>query len=359
MLEQNFNIEKPNQTIAADIQDKIDNLTKPKGSLGRLEELALQIGLIQQTLAPTLQNPTHVIFGADHGITAEGVSYSPAEVTPQMIFNFMGGGAGINFLARQHNIALKVVDAGINYDFEANPILIDRKVRKGTRNFMNEAAMTRDEFNTCIAHGAQIAADCHSEGCNIISFGEMGIGNTSTSSMWMTLLTGIPLEICVGAGSGFDCEGVKRKTAILQKALNNYNLKKSFSSYNGNNDMVDMLCYFGGYEMAMAVGAMLKAAELKVIILVDGFIMSNCALAASRFDCNFIDYCIFTHQGDEAGHKFVLAHLHAKPLLNFGMRLGEGTGALCAYPLVDSAVRMINEMSSFKQAQVTKYFDKK
>lgn len=347
MLQQNFNIKSPEKEIVPYLVEKIDNLTKPKGSLGRLEELAVQIGTIQQTLSPSLQNPYHIIFGGDHGITAEGVSYSPAEVTPQMVFNFMEGGAGINFLARQHNIKMKVVDSGINYDFDGLDRLIDLKVRKGTRNYMNEPAITHEEFNICIERGAQVVKDCHKEGCNVISFGEMGIGNTSSSSIWMSLLTGIPLNQCVGAGSGFDSEGVKRKFTILKQALDNYK---------GDGSIVDILCHFGGYEMLMAVGGMLQAAELNMVILIDGFIMTNCILAASKLYPEVLEYCIFGHQGDESGHKYVLVYLNAKPLLNFGMRLGEGTGALCAYPLIDSSVRMINEMSTFKHAKVTKYF---
>jgi nicotinate-nucleotide--dimethylbenzimidazole phosphoribosyltransferase len=276
------------------------------------------------------------------------VSYSPAEVTPQMVFNFMEGGAGINFLARQHNINMKVVDSGINYDFEGLEQLIDLKVRKGTRNYLHEKAITAEEFELCIQRGASVVKDCSTEGCNIISFGEMGIGNTSSSSIWMSYFTEIPLEQCVGAGSGFDSQGVKRKYSILNQAMTNYQ---------GDGSVIDILCHFGGYEMCMAVGGMLQAAELGMVILIDGFIMTNCALAASKLYPEVLEYCIFGHQGDEAGHKLVLDYLGAKPLLNFGLRLGEGTGALCAYPLIDSAVRMINEMSTFKHAKVTKYFE--
>lgn len=342
-----FNITAPELRIVPYLIEKIDNLTKPKGSLGRLEELAVQVGTIQQTLTPSLNKPYHLIFGGDHGITAEGVSYSPAEVTPQMVFNFMAGGAGINFLARQHNIAMKVVDAGINYDFTDLPDLIDLKVRKGTRNYMHEAAVTPEEMELCLQRGAQVVADCHAEGCNIISLGEMGIGNTSTSSMWMHFLADIDLVHCVGAGSGFDPEGVKRKLALLQQAVDNYK---------GDRSVEDVLCYFGGYEMLMAVGAMLKAAELKMVVLIDGFIMTNCALAAIKLYPQVAHYFIYGHQGDEYGHKYLLDHLQAKPLLFFNMRLGEGTGAVCAYPLVDSSVRMINEMATFAHAKVTKYF---
>ena len=347
MQHKTFNIISPEKRIVPYLQEKIDNLTKPKGSLGRLEEMAIQIGTIQQTLTPTLQLPYHIIFGGDHGIVAEGVSYSPAEVTPQMVFNFMEGGAGINFLARQHNINMKVVDSGINYDFEGLEQLIDLKVRKGTRNYLHEKAITSEEFELCIQRGASVVKDCFTEGCNVISFGEMGIGNTSSSSIWMSYFTEIPLEQCVGAGSGFDSEGVKRKYSILNQAMTNYQ---------GDGSVIDILCHFGGYEMCMAVGGMLQAAELGMVILIDGFIMTNCALAASKLYPEVLEYCIFGHQGDEAGHKLVLDYLGEKPLLNFGLRLGEGTGALCAYPLIDSAVRMINEMSTFKHAKVTKYF---
>jgi nicotinate-nucleotide--dimethylbenzimidazole phosphoribosyltransferase len=343
-----FNISSPEKRIVPYLQEKVDNLTKPKGSLGRLEELAIQIGCIQQTLSPSLKNPYHIIFGGDHGIVAEGVSYSPAEVTPQMVFNFMAGGAGINFLARQHNFSMKVVDSGINYDFEGLEGLTDLKVRKGTRNYLHEAAMTREEYELCIERGAQVVDQCFDEGSNIISFGEMGIGNTSSSSMWMTYLTGIDLQQCVGAGCGFDSEGVKRKYSILKQALDNYS---------GDGSTIDIMCYFGGYEMVMAVGAMLRAAELGMVILIVGFIMTNCILAASKLYPEVLEYCIFGHQGDEAGHKLVLDYLNAKPLLFFDLRLGEGTGAVCAYPLVESAVRMINEMNTFQHARVTKYFE--
>ncbi|WP_243349455.1 nicotinate-nucleotide--dimethylbenzimidazole phosphoribosyltransferase [Parabacteroides sp. FAFU027] len=347
MNKHSFKIEKPCKEIATQLQDKIDNLTKPKGSLGRLEEMAVQIGTIQQTLTPTITNPQNIIYGGDHGIAAEGISFSPPEITPQMVFNFIEGGAGINFFARQHGIGMKVVDSGINYDFEPMSELIDLKVRKGTRNYLHEAAMTEEEFNLCLERGASVIEMCHREGTNLVSFGEMGIGNTSSSSMWMACLTGIELEKCVGAGSGFDSEGVKRKYRILKAALDNYK---------GDGSDLDYIRYFGGYEMVMAVGGMLKAAELKMVILIDGFIMTNCILAASRICPEVLEYAIFTHQGDEAGHKMLLDFLGAKPLINFGLRLGEGSGALCAYPLIESAVRMINEMSSWQKASVTKYF---
>lgn len=343
----NFNIIKPDQEIASLLQDKIDNLTKPKGSLGVLEKIAKQIGLIQQTLNPSLNHPVNVIYAADHGIADENISKSPKEVTRQVIHNFLNGGAGVCFLARQHGFELKIVDGGVDFDFPAIPQLISRKIRKGTRNYLHEAAITDEEFDLAIRYGAEIVSECAAEGCNVISFGEMGIGNTATSSMWMTCLTDTPLKECVGAGSGLDEEGVKHKYEVLKAALENYK---------GDKGVHDVMKYFGGYEMVMAVGGMLRAAELKMVILVDGFIMTNCALAASRLYPDVLDYCIFGHCGDESGHKKLLDIMQVEPLLHLGLRLGEGSGSVCAYPIVESAVRMINEMHSFKQAAITKYF---
>ncbi|NDW17808.1 nicotinate-nucleotide--dimethylbenzimidazole phosphoribosyltransferase [Dysgonomonas sp. 216] len=342
-----FNIEKPNDDVRSYLQEKIDNLTKPKGSLSMLEYLAMQAGWVQQSLSPKLKNPHHIVFAGDHGIAAEGVSPSPQEVTYQMIMNFLDGGAGINFLARQHNINLHIVDAGVNHDFDANIPIINKKIRKSTRNYLHEAAMTNEEMLLAIQYGAECTQTCFDNGCNVIGFGEMGITNTSSSALWMTCLTGIPLDKCVGAGCDHTGKTLEYKYKVLKQSLDNYK---------GDNSPEDIIRYFGGYEMVMTVGAMLKAAELKMLILIDGFIMTNCLLAASKLNPNVLHYAIYGHQGDEAGHKLVLQYLNAKPILNLGFRLGEGTGALCAYPILDSAIRMINEMHSFKEIEVTKYF---
>lgn len=342
-----FHIEKPDENLRPSIIDKINNLTKPKGSLGRLEEIALQIALIQQTLTPALHKPQNIIFAADHGIVEEGVSLSPKEVTWQQLSNFLHGGAGVNFLCRQHGFELKIVDVGVDYDLPYEKGIIDMKVRRGTRNYLYEAAMTQEEMELCIERGAEVVRRCHEEGSNVLSFGEMGIGNTSSSSLWMTYFTGIPLEQCVGAGSGLNQQGIRHKYEVL---------KRSMENYNGDGSATDIIRYFGGLEMVMAVGAMLQAAELKMLILVDGFIMTNCMLAAMQLCPAVKDYAIFGHCGDESGHKLILEYMQAKPLINLGLRLGEGTGAICAYPLVDSAVRMINEMDNFAHASITKYF---
>lgn len=342
-----FHITHPDERLRPALREKIDNLAKPKGALGRLEELALQIGLIQQSLSPTLRHPQNIIFAADHGIEAEGVSVSPRDVTWQQTLHFLQGGAGINFLCRQHGFTLKVVDAGVDHDLPYERGILDKKVRRGSRNFLHEAALTPEELEQCISRGAEVVHLCRDEGSNVLSFGEMGIGNTSASSVWMHLMTGISLQQCVGAGAGLDDEGVRHKYDVLSRAV---------ARYRGDGSAEDIMRYFGGLEMAMAVGAMLQAAELKMVILVDGFIMTNCLLAASRLYPAVMDYAVFGHQGDEAGHKLLLQWLNARPLLHLGLRLGEGSGAVCAYPIVDSAVRMLREMDSFAQAEITKYF---
>jgi nicotinate-nucleotide--dimethylbenzimidazole phosphoribosyltransferase len=287
------------------------------------------------------------VFAGDHGICAEGVSLSPQEVTYQMIFNFFAGGAGVNFLARQHGFELVIIDAGVNYDFDAGYPIINKKIRKSTRNYLHEAAMTREEMELAIERGAECVQDCYDKGCNVICFGEMGIGNTSSSALWMSCFADIPLDKCVGAGSGLQGKGLEHKYNVLKRAQENYK---------GDGSAEDIIAYFGGYEMVMTIGAMLKAAELEMLILIDGFIMTSCLLAASKLNPNVLHYAIYGHQGDEAGHKLLLEHLGGTPILSLGFRLGEGTGALAAYPIVDSAVRMISEMSSFKEIKVTKYF---
>lgn len=344
-----FDIKRPDQRLKPSLQDKIDNLTKPKGSLGRLEELALQIGLIQQSLSPRLSNPQNVLFAGDHGIVEEGVSIAPREVTWQQVCHFTHpqGTGGVNFLCRQHGFGLKVVDAGVDYDLPRDRGIIDFKIRRGTSSFLDGPAMSREEMDRCLECGARIVQMCADEGSNILSFGEMGIGNTSASSVWMSLFTGIPIAECVGAGSGLDSDGVRHKLDVLTRSIANYA---------GDGTPADIIRWFGGFEMVMAVGAMLKAANLGIVILVDGFIMTACMLAASRLYPEVLDYAIFGHCGDESGHRRMLDAMGAKPLLNLGLRLGEGTGAICAYPIVQSAVNMINQMDTFTGADITKYF---
>ena len=331
------------------LQEKIDNLNKPKGSLGRLESLALQIGLIQQSLTPQLNHPCHILFGADHGIEREGVSVSPREVTWQQMANFGRGGGGVNMFCRQHGFKLRVVDVGVDHDFTPadHPNIINRKIAYGTQNFLHSPAMSEEEYERAMEIGAEMVDECHKEGCNVICFGEMGIGNTSPSSIWMHLLADIPLDQCVGAGSGLNSTGQNRKLDILTQAVDNY--KSKYSD-------ISPLRYFGGFEMIAAMGGMLRAAEHRMTILVDGFIMTACMLGASKLKPEILPYAVFGHCGDESGHRLMLNAMNAQPLLSLGLRLGEGTGAICAYPILQSAVNMINEMDNFDHAQITKYF---
>ena len=346
-----FKVIPVDRSMQGAIQEKIDNLNKPKGSLGRLEELAMQVCLVQQTLEPSLAHPCHLLLGGDHGIEREGVSVSPREVTWQQMINFTRGGGGVNMFCRQHGFKLWIVDVGVDYDFSDVPGIIDRKIARGTKNFLYEPAMSEEEFDRAIQIGSDLVDDCVKEGCRVLCIGEMGIGNTSPSSIWMSLFGDIPLKDCIGAGAGLNNDGIRHKYEVLSKALARHQ-----SSLSPLTSHLLPLRIFGGFEMIAAIGAMLRAAELHLIILIDGFIMTACALGAIRLYPASQDYMIFTHCGDEAGHKMMLDIVDAKPLLHFGLRLGEGTGALCAYPLVDSAVRMMNEMNNFEKAQITKYF---
>ena len=342
-----FNISAPDKKIEPALIEKIDFLTKPKGSLGKLETLARRIGLIQQSLSPRLEKPHNILFAADHGIIEEGVSVSPKDVTWQQLAHFSHGGAGINFLCDQHGFKLVLVDAGVDYDIPSGHGIIDRKIRRSTRNFLHQPAMTPEEFERALESGAEMVEMVHNDGCNVVSFGEMGSGNTSSSSMWMHFFTGIPLADCVGAGAGLDTPGIRHKLDVLSRAAANYS---------GDGSPENLMAWFGGYEMVMAVGGMLKAAELGMVIIVDGFIMTSCILAASKLYPEVLEYAVFGHQGDESGHKRMLEALGADPILHLGLRLGEGSGAVCAYPIIDSAVRMINEMDDFASVGVIKYF---
>ena len=345
-----FSIQAPDEQLRGSIQERIDSLNKPKGSLGRLEELAMQACLVQQTLTPSLSHPCHLLLGGDHGIEREGVSVSPREVTWQQMINFSHGGGGVNMFCRQHGFDLTIVDVGVDYDLSTVPGILNRKIARGTRNFRYEPAMTESEYVQALAIGADLVDACHEKGSNLVCIGEMGIANTSPSSIWMSLFCNIPLNECIGAGAGLDHAGIRHKYEVLKESVDRYGARGK------KNDTTDIITYFGGFEMVTAIGAMLHAAELKMLILVDGFIMTACALAATRLYPQAQAYMIFGHCGDESGHGRMLNHLKARPLLSLGLRLGEGTGALCAYPIIASAVRMMNEMNDFEHANITRYF---
>jgi nicotinate-nucleotide--dimethylbenzimidazole phosphoribosyltransferase len=339
-----FEIKPVSKNIEADLQHKIDFKTKPTGALGELERTALKIGKIQNTLSPELRNPHIVVFAADHGIAKEGVSAYPQEVTFQMVMNFLGGGAAINVFCKQNNIKIKIVDAGVNFSFPPGTDLVNAKVGMGTKSFLKEPAMTIDETHKAINAGTDIINEIYSEGCNIIGFGEMGIGNTSSASVLMSLLCNIPIQECVGKGTGVTSDALKKKIEILATAIE----KQGRPS-----DIIKVLATYGGFEIAQMCGAMLQAAQNKMIIMVDGFIATSAFLVAYYINPLVIEYAIFCHQSEENGHGKMLKHLGARPLLNLDMRLGEGTGAAVAYPVIKSAVNFLNQMASFESAGVS------
>ena len=349
----NFNIPKPATGIDQVLQDKIDNKIKPIGSLGLLEKIALRVGRIQQTLSPTFNNPHMLIFAADHGAAVAGISAYPQEVTWQMVESYLAGAAGANVFARHAGLTMKVIDGGVAHEFGERPDavveFINAKITPtGTRNYVVEPAMTMAQCEAALATGAKIASALASEGCNIIGVGEMGIGNTASASLITHALTGTPLIDCIGRGSGIGDEGFKRKRDLLTQAVARAKLPPDAGAMN-------VLAEFGGFEIVMMVGAFLGAAECGMTLLIDGFIATSALLAASRIAPNIRDYCIFCHRSAEPGHLAQLRDLGGEPLLDIGMRLGEGTGASAAYPVVRSALVFLNEMGSFDAARVSRH----
>lgn len=334
----------PWDQLAKALQRKIDQKTKPTGALGSLEALAFRIGMCQNSLNPSLSRPSLVIFAGDHGIASvPGVSAYPQTVTAQMVANFLAGGAAINVFARQHQLNLTVVDAGVKTDLPPHPGLIAAKIACGTKNFLTGPAMSASQCQQALAAGAAIVERHFDLGCNVIGFGEMGIGNTSSAAMLMHRYTALPLEFCVGKGAGLTDEELARKLALLRTANERHEPAA---------DPLTILAVFGGFEMAMMTGAYLKAAELSMIILVDGFIAGAALLAAHKIHAKVLEYCFFSHVSDERGHSAMLEHFGASPMLNLRLRLGEGTGAALAFPLLQAAVGFLNEMATFAEAGV-------
>lgn len=329
----------------AEFQQVIDHKTKPPGALGQLEELALQIALIQQTATPTLTAPHLLVFAADHGITAERVSAYPPAVTHQMVLNFLAGGAAVNVFCRQNGLQLVVCDVGVTDSFDQNATgFVKYKVAPGTRNMRREPAMLPHECEAAMDAGSTLVEGVAHRGCNVVGFGEMGIGNSSSAALLMHRLTGLPLIHCVGRGTGLDDRGLAHKLAVLHAASELHATAKT---------PLDLLTTMGGFEIAAITGGMLRAAENGMVILVDGFIATAALLVAQAIDPAVLDYCVFCHQSDEAGHRFMLETLNAVPLLQLSMRLGEGSGCALAYPLLQSAVAMLSEMASFASAGVS------
>jgi nicotinate-nucleotide--dimethylbenzimidazole phosphoribosyltransferase len=341
-----FNIATPDQGLAAALQQKIDQKTKPLGALGQLEKVAKKIGLIQQRLDPEFGQPHLLVFAGDHGAAKAGVSAYPQDVTWQMVENFLSGGAAINVFARQNDMHLAIIDSGVAHDFGKRAGLINAKVALGTANYIEQPAMSTEQCAAAMERGAEISRNLSANGCNVVGFGEMGIGNTAAASLITHCLTGVALADCVGRGTGLDDAGLARKQGLLEQALTRYR------STGGNNEPLAVLAEFGGFEIAMIVGAMLGAAEAKMTLLIDGFIVGSAALTAIKLYPALAEYCVFCHRSAEAGHTAQLKAMNAEPLLDLGLRLGEGTGAALAYPLVLASLNFLNEMASFASAGV-------
>ena len=342
-------IESVSDSMREAIQHKLNNKTKPLGSLGEVERIALRIGMIQSTLTPVLAKPHAFIFAGDHGVCEEGVSAFPQTVTQQMVANFLAGGAAISVLAQQHNIALAIIDAGINGDVSGLKGLQHRKIGFGTHNFTHELAMSVDDVTKAINAGGDVIKGAFSDGCNVVLLGEMGIGNTTSAAILAHLVTGADLAECVGAGTGLDAQGIQHKIQVIETALKHHEALLAKAKIDG----VLLLSIFGGFEIAMMVGAYLEAARQKMVVLVDGFIATAALAAASLINPLVLDYCLFSHGSAERGHGTLLHYFKRKPILNLQMRLGEGSGSAMAYPLLVSAVNLLNNMASFGEAGVS------
>ncbi|MES1965003.1 nicotinate-nucleotide--dimethylbenzimidazole phosphoribosyltransferase [Psychrobacter sp. AH5] len=331
-----------NEQLYQQLKQIIDNKTKPLGALGRLESLGLQLGMIQGSTQPQIEQPQIRVFAADHGLTKHGTSAFPSAVTAQMVHNFLNGGAAINVLARQHDIELKVVDAGVDADFDTHPQLLSGyKVKKGSRDALTEPAMTDEECLLALNNGMSVAKQLTG---NLLIVGEMGIGNTSAASLLLARLGDLPIADCIGRGTGLDDAGLKHKQQILSQVLQFHRKAKSpFAA----------LAALGGLEIAMMVGALIQAASDRRILLIDGFIASVSLLVAERLAPGVVQYAVFAHHSVEPGHAQLLKLLNAEPLLDMQMRLGEGSGAALAYPLLQSACAIINEMASFSDAGIS------
>lgn len=333
--------------LAQRLQHKLDRKTKPVGALGRLEALALQLGLVLGSETPRLEQPQVLVCAGDHGLAARGVSAYPSDVTWQMVENFLAGGAAVSVLARQHGLALTVVDCGVRHDFAPRPGLLVRKVAPGTADSSEGPAMSAAQCEQAIANGRAVVAGLPG---NVVLLGEMGIGNTSAASLLLARLTGHPLADCVGAGTGLDAAGVERKRAVLAQVLQRHAHAR---------EPLQALAAFGGFEIATLVGAVLQAAQERRVIVVDGFISSAAVLVARALAPNVTQRCVFSHRSDESGHALMLRHLGPQPgapaqaLLDLGLRLGEGSGAVLAWPLLQSACAILAEMASFESAGVS------
>ncbi|HJR78938.1 MAG TPA: nicotinate-nucleotide--dimethylbenzimidazole phosphoribosyltransferase [Anaerolineales bacterium] len=322
-----------------------DSLTKPRGSLGRLEELSIRLAGMKADPFPSVERKAVIVMAADHGVTLESVSAYPMEVTRQMVLNFLRGGAAINVLARQANARVTVVDIGVASDFESLPGLLQRKVMCGTRNLAQGPAMRREEAEQALQVGIDVLHEEAARGLDLVATGDMGIGNTTSSSAIAVAMTGLPVVQVVGRGTGIDDEGLERKIRVIEQAL--------AVNQPDANDAMDVLYKVGGLEIAGLAGVMIAAASRRIPIVLDGFISTASAMIAVGLAPGVREYLIAAHQSVEIGHRAMLKHLNLLPLLDLQMRLGEGTGAALAFPLIEASARILREMATFEEAGVS------
>ncbi|MCB5160774.1 nicotinate-nucleotide--dimethylbenzimidazole phosphoribosyltransferase [Marinomonas algarum] len=346
-----FSIPSLNSTLDLSLQQKIDHKTKPLGSLGALEHIAFRLGKIQQTLTPDVSKPKMIVFAADHGVVAQGISLFPQEVTPQMVMNFLQGGAAVSVFCQQHQVPLRVVDVGVNADLVPHPLLGVRKVAYGSQDFSQHAAMTSKQVALAIQAGVEEANDAMDDGVNLLMFGEMGIGNTGVSSCMMTVLMGISAQDSAGRGTGLDASGVSHKAKIIEQSIARAEQEtgQTMDCWSAQT----LAEQVGGFEIIAMAGAMLQCAQRQTAFVVDGFICTVALLFAQKVSPNVVEYAIFAHQSHEKAHSRLLKHLKADAILALDLRLGEGSGAILAYPLIQSACVFLNCMASFESAGVT------
>ena len=338
-------IQPSDRSLCVPAQAHLDDLTKPQGSLGRLEEIALKYVLATGSLKPVLSKKKICCFAADHGVAAEGVSAFPAEVTPQMVFNMLGGGAAINVLSRHAGADLDVVDMGVNHEFPDTPGLVKRKVKPGSANMAFGPAMSEEDTLQALLAGAELAAEAHLAGYHILGTGEMGIANTTPATALYSVLLNVPVETITGRGTGIDDERLRHKIEVIQRAVE-VNAPLCSTPFG-------TLAALGGYEIAAITGFILGAAACKIPVVVDGFISSSGAVAALKLCPVVDDYLFFSHLSNEQGHRAVMQKLGARPILDLDLRLGEGTGAALAMQLIEGAVKIYNEMATFSAARVS------
>jgi len=331
--------------LLAQAQACLDNKTKPLGSLGRLEEFARRMAAISGTLEPDMSRKVVFTFAGDHGIVEEGVSLFPKEVTPQMVFNFLSGGAGVNVLARHNGAEVRVVDVGVDYDFGGTPGMIHAKVARGTKNFAKGPAMTRDEALAALQVGIELADRCKTEGIALVGTGEMGIGNTTPSSAIIAAISGIPVRDLTHRGTGIGDAALEQKIRVIEQGL-------ALNEPDAN-DPLDVLAKVGGLEIAAIAGLVLGCAANSIPVVIDGFISTAGALIASELHPHVRDYVFAAHRSVEIGHRFMLERIGANPILDLDLRLGEGTGAVLAMGLIEAGVKIMREMATFEQAGVS------